>query len=959
MADYSMSGLSITRNGNVVTFNWLWGPDVTPSKHQAKLEYKFKIDGAYTKVTKYTAPTKGTTSYSITMDWSEFYPSTTKCLNAIWFRVHYGEKKWTEFEVKVETWDSYRVNTSGRTFSWSAANPSTGFLGIFTDMEIQTVNDAATGYDKVDWSRATGSTGSNTDSVTYSDTTNRRWVRIRARGPAGPAEWEYNSVGCAAPNTPVLTNASYSGTTAKVTMTYDKYSAGWNAEVTSYDIQYCIATPASNLGLPAGATFTTGKTYPGNMLGANVVMTVPAVGEDKCIWLRCQAHSVSGLTTTSAVILAGFGALKAPTLSNCVWNNTTKSVTATFSNGSAVPGTKVALIFADNKVLASGGTTSLTASYSFGANVTQATFGIFTYYGDPSRPTMKSATVWQTQDVTTPKAPTVSGTQTKDPVVQEPTSASAELKNGAVELTWAWDWATATGAIISWADDPNAWMSTNQPSEFRIETKATKWLVNDLELGKTWYFKVRLFKAASGSDGEVLGPWSDLISLNLTSAPLAPSVALSSNVVKNGDLLTVYWAYTSTDDTLQKCAEVFVDGSSYAFVNGAATSVSFVAKWNTNTNHSITVKVTSESGKESAASAAATFYVAPAPSITVTNSLVSGELTEMPLVVSVSGAGTGGQTLINVLRYGTSKVVRPDGKTEDGFDGETIFTRTFNGAVSNFNITVDRLVGRLDDGAFYVLECVVYDKFGQKATSQTIFKVAWSHQAEMPDATIEALTADKAVKITPIAPSSYTQGDVAYIYRLSKDKPELIMVGEFGETYVDPYPASKGGYRVVDVTANGDYLTDTQPAWIDKPHDLIIDEMMIDFDGGESIVLPFNLTIASSWSKDFKRTAYLNGSVQGDWNKAVMRDATLSTVTLRADDDLIERMRELADNPQICHVRTPDGSSYDADLQISESAEYGSQLVSFDIKAQRIDPQEFEAMTLAEWNNRDDEGSSS
>jgi hypothetical protein len=66
-------------------------------------------------------------------------------------------------------------------------------------------------------------------------------------------------------------------------------------------------------------------------------------------------------------------------------------------------------------------------------------------------------------------------------------------------------------------------------------------------------------------------------------------------------------------------------------------------------------------------------------------------------------------------------------------------------------------------------------------------------------------------------------------------------------------------------------------------------------------------------------------------------------------------MRELAVNPQICHVRTPDGSSYDADLQVSESAEYGSQLVSFDIKAQRVDPQEFEAMTLTEWNDRSEE----
>jgi len=959
MAEYAMSGLSINRLNNVVTFSWKWGPDVTPSKHQAKIEYKLKIDGAYTAVTKYTAPTKGTTSYSITLDFSQYYPNTTKLLNAIWFRVHYGEKKWTEYEVNFTVDNNFKLNQSGRTFSWQIPAPTTGFAGIFSDVEIQSLNDAATSPDKVNWSAANVTTGSNNDSVSYSDTTNRRWIRIRSRGCAGASDWVYGSAKCAAPNTPVLTNASLAGTTAKVTMNYSNGGAYANAEVTSFALQYCITTPTASMGLPAGASFTTGKTISGGTTSANASMTVPTVGEDKCLWLRCVATSLSGATATSTPILAGFGQLKAPTLTDCTWNTSTKQVTATFTNGSAVPGTKVALVFADNKILASGGTTSLTASYSFGANVTQATFGIFTYYGDPSRPTMKSSTVWQTEDVSTPKAPTVTGSQTSDPVVQEPTSASAALKNGAVELTWAWSWATATGAIISWADDPNAWMSTNQPSEFRIETKATKWLVNDLELGKTWYFKVRLFKAASGNDGEVLGPWSDLISLNLTSAPLAPSVALSSNVVKRGDVLTIYWAYTSTDDTLQKCAWISIDNQPYLFVNGAATSVNLVANWATNSSHSVTVKVTSESGKESAASTAASFVVAPMPSITETDSLVSGELTEMPLTVSVSGAGTGGQTMISIRRYGTNKVVRPDGKTADGFDGETIFTRAFNGAVSNFNIAVRDLVGRLDDGAYYTLEAVVYDKFGQKVVSSKQFKVAWSHQAEIPTATVEALTADKAVKITPVAPASAATGDKAYIYRLSKDKPELIMIGEFGETYVDPYPASKGGYRVVDVTANGDYLTDVQPAWIDKDHGLVIDDMMIDFDGGESISLPYNITVSSSWSKDFKRTVYLNGAVQGDWNKAVTRDASLSTVTLKADDALIEQMRELAENPQICHVRTPDGSSYDADLQVSESAEYGSQLVSFDIKASRVDPQEFEAMTLSEWNNRDDEGSSS
>ena len=132
MADYKMSGLSINRAGNIVTLSWVWGPDVTPSKHQAKIEWKLKVDGAYTAVTKYTAPTKGTTSYSITLDFSQYYPNTTKLLNAIWFRVHYGEKAWADYEVALTPSSGYRLNVSGRTFSWQISNPTTGFAGIFT-----------------------------------------------------------------------------------------------------------------------------------------------------------------------------------------------------------------------------------------------------------------------------------------------------------------------------------------------------------------------------------------------------------------------------------------------------------------------------------------------------------------------------------------------------------------------------------------------------------------------------------------------------------------------------------------------------------------------------------------------------------------------------------------------------------------------------------------------------------
>ena len=76
------------------------------------------------------------------------------------------------------------------------------------------------------------------------------------------------------------------------------------------------------------------------------------------------------------------------------------------------------------------------------------------------------------------------------------------------------------------------------------------------------------------------------------------------------------------------------------------------------------------------------------------------------------------------------------------------------------------------------------------------------------------------VKITPTVPDGYTAetGDVCDIYRLSVDRPALIVRNAiYGITYVDPYPAfnEHGGHLVVAKTANEDYITsDGRLAWL-------------------------------------------------------------------------------------------------------------------------------------------------
>jgi hypothetical protein len=63
-------------------------------------------------------------------------------------------------------------------------------------------------------------------------------------------------------------------------------------------------------------------------------------------------------------------------------------------------------------------------------------------------------------------------------------------------------------------------------------------------------------------------------------------------------------------------------------------------------------------------------------------------------------------------------------------------------------------------------------------------------------------------------------------------------------------------------------------------------------------------------------------------------------------------MHDLAAYAGLCHVRTPEGSSYSANITVNESGSYGDVLISYDIKVERVDPEGYEAMTKADWDDR-------
>jgi len=327
-------------------------------------------------------------------------------------------------------------------------------------------------------------------------------------------------------------------------------------------------------------------------------------------------------------------------------------------------------------------------------------------------------------------------------------------------------------------------------------------------------------------------------------------------------------------------------------------------------------------------------------------------LTEMPLTVTVEGAGEGGETILAIERAESYHNGKPDETEYNGYDKEIVVLMEQTGE-QEFEVETNDLVGTFDDGAKYRIVGTVRDDLGQSGQDELEFVVMWEHQAVEPNGEVEI--ENYIAKIKPIAAESMSETDKCDIYRLSADRPTLIYKGaEFGTEYVDPYPTigEHGGYRLVTMTANGDYITaDNTYAWLDVEESLDYDGTIIDFGGGQ-LFLRYGINISHDWAKDFTKTDYLGGAQQGDWNPAVTRktDVSAALVTLTDADD-VEVMRRLADYAGICHIRTADGSNFACDIQVSESNDankYGK-IVTYSLNITEVDSQRYDAMTYEEW----------
>lgn len=755
------------------------------------------------------------------------------------------------------------------------------------------------------------------------------------------------------------------------------------------------------------------------------------VGENQRLFARVvTTHDSKEAAGAPFLLEDGVGVLSAPILKSFSANEKTQELTVTVQNTATLatggnnsfigifcrteanpnPTSPIGIIpYSEGEV-----SRTFQASWPDGATVS---VGVRCYVADytPLSPSATGVTYYTIDNVrmmsNTDWDQTTTATLPQQPRHVRVSRANVGDDGLAALVEWDWSWRDANMAEISWSTNRFAWESTEEPSSFTLsDTRVGRRYVTGLS-ADTYWFRVRLIR--SEGDTMTYGTYSDAIPQSFSSAPNKPTLTFSLDTIPPvaalNDEVTVYWGYETNDGTGQteaRFAEAVLQDNVWTYneitnaVVGTAQQFTFTPAslgWTEGSSHYLCVKVRSGSGEWcdwSNPAQAAYLQVAALPTIEVTGIGTSASdpyplrpvdvivdpeddtlnlhiplaLTEMPLTFNVAGMGAGGYATVIIERVGNGEQERPDDSNATVFDGETIFSGTFelpDATSTSADVSID--LGALVEGTHldhmspYRLYISITDHYGQTVSHDPYdFVVYWNSFAEIPTADVVLDEEDGVAYVTPRA-SSVNEGDYCQIYRLSADKPQLILDnGTFGTTYVDRYPTygQFGGYRIVYITKYGDYRTSENiNAWADYSYREgnmpKLDRFLVTINFGDDIVeVKGNVRLSHSWAKDFQQTRYLGGSIEGDWNPGVERSGSIDgALAVEEESDALYLIRRLADFPGICHVRTPEGSNFYADIQVKDDREekFVNKIAKVSLSYTKVRGTENEMPTLADW----------
>lgn len=569
----------------------------------------------------------------------------------------------------------------------------------------------------------------------------------------------------------------------------------------------------------------------------------------------------------------------------------------------------------------------------------------------------------------------VPGDDGKSIVVLLGWNADGQDDSTGTELTWSDDenaWRSTKkpdSYEFTWSDDPVTHEGITYHNSATVH-------ISDLDEGTSYYIRARRYLE---DDVTTYSPYSNIATCFTSERPEA-IVASCGRYVPTGASLPIYWTFSGNG--LQTAWQIVAsNGTIIANGEGSigATQITAERLAAFATNNSITFTVQASTGSGFVVSEEHTVTIVDNPTISLN---VTTPLTVQPmefdvtastlcdLIVIVSSTGANGQFPGGVRRQTAGDTIH-----------SAVYAPIWTETNDVLTATVE-LPSGLDfwEGCRYEIEVTAIDRSTElRSEPVTVpFEIAWAHQApsvypvvtyalssdteadidknyyeydsetqtytvvmevedtdnpsaegwyemtETPCVTLTPIdTTDdtgahrQAVQIDLTPPTGSASTDVYDIYRLTGDGAYLIGEG-FPLTYTAVDEFAPFGteltlhYRVAIRTADGDF------EFADIEYLAEGNNMRFDWAEG-SLELPYNLSIADKYKKDVEVRNHMNGSTDAYWNQNINRSASLNSDLIYLDQqDEITLARHLARYTGPVFVRTPDGSAYEADVQVTD-----------------------------------------
>ena len=557
------TGLTLKRDGSRLTAGWKCG-DTDYDKGQG-----FAWIATQPGTRHDVSITTKARSYSWTINPKSYYPYTKRKLR--WIRIFVGGQRKTyeksgvryymQWSGTVQKTFSYAAPTApscsnaasdytnARTYKWDYTVSATSNRW-FSDVEWQTIlvkNSNITNGAKLKWnSKQTGwktgtggKSGSRTiteDSASLATASWTRWFRARCRGPAGVSAWAYTKHVYATPYaakiTSVKTTPISAGYRVHVVWTADQKASH---PIDETQVQYLIAVPTAGIGCPKVDNWTDVATVRDTGGKDGYTFDVPqGLERDHALFVRVNTTWDSNINY-SAPKLALMSKLANPSELSATVDPTTRKATIKCTNeADEIPDSFIAIYYCTKKnpggyvcaIIPHGqeSVTNIQLPAATGTDSFKAKAVVGSYKATSRA---DGATAYTTTEKATSNTISYGGS-----IPTAPTGVTAQETDilGTVRVTWNWSWTAATAAEVSWSDHADAWESTDEPSTHVVNSiEQNRLNISGLETGVTWYIRVRL-KQESG-DTETYGPYSETVTIDLSSAPAIPVLTLSAPVI--------------------------------------------------------------------------------------------------------------------------------------------------------------------------------------------------------------------------------------------------------------------------------------------------------------------------------------------------------------------------------------------------------------------------------------------